>query len=215
MHGANLSALLLHIHPLNPPERGIRTVVQTLEQGGVIIYPTDTLYAFGCDPFNTAAVERICKLKGIKPKEARFSLVCADLSHMSRFAKSVDTATFRLLKAALPGPFTFVLPASREVPKLLKSHRDAVGIRVPDHPICAALVAALGRPLMSASLPTDDCDVECYTDPEEIWSRFSKQVDLVIDGGAGGIEPSTVIDCTGPVPEIIREGAGDAHVLLG
>ncbi len=209
------SGMLLPIHPQNPPERGIRTAVQTLERGGVIIYPTDTLYAFGCDPFNTGAVERVCRLKGIKPKDARFSLVCSDLSQMSQFARSVDTATFRLLKAALPGPFTFVLPASREVPRLLKSHRNAVGIRVPDHPICQALVDALGRPLMSASLPTDDCDVECYTDPEEIHERFGNLVDLVLDGGPGHLEPSTVIDCTGPSPEVIRDGAGDAQALLG
>lgn len=206
--------MLLSIHPENPQPRYIQQVVEVLRNGGVIIYPTDTLYAFGCDPFNTQAVERVSQLKGMRMKDARFSLICGDLSDASKFVKSLDTATFRMLKTALPGPFTFILPASRETPKLLKVHRDTVGIRIPDHKITQQIVEALGHPLMSGSLPEDDDEVEAYTDPEVIYERFGKQVDLVIDGGPGHIEPSTVIDLSRGEPEVLREGAGDSSLIL-
>lgn len=205
--------MLLHIHPDNPQPRAIETVRKVLEDGGIIIYPTDTLYAFGCDPFNAAAVEKLCRIKGIKTKDARFSIVCADLSDLSKFAKSVDSITFRILKATLPGPYTFILPASKEVPKLLKQHRDAIGIRVPRHCVPRDIIAALGRPLMSASLPTADADVEAYTDPEQIEDIFGRQVDIVINSGYGSTVPSTVIDCTGETPEVTREGAGPVDVI--
>jgi len=206
--------VLLKIHPDNPPERLINQAADVLRRGGVIIYPTDTLYGFGCDIYNTAAIERICRLKNIRPKDARFSFVCCDLSHLSDYARQVDTPTFRLLKAALPGPFTFILPASRAVPKGVQNKQDTVGIRVPDHRITAALVRTLDHPIMSVSLPQDD-DVEYWTDPEEIHDRFGDAVDLVIDGGPGGIIPSTVVDLTRGEPEVLREGAGDFGALVG
>lgn len=206
--------MLLHIHPEDPQQRNIKTVVDTLRKGGVIIYPTDTIYGLGCDIYNTAAIERICRIKGIDPKKAQFSFVCSDLSHLSDYAKSVDTPTFRILKTALPGPYTFILEASKQVPKLLKTKKDTVGIRVPDHNICQQIVKELGNPIMSVSLPMDD-EVEYYTDPEIMHDRFHKLVDIVIDGGSGGIVASTVIDCTGGGVELIRQGAGDWEKLIG
>lgn len=205
--------MLLHIHPDNPQLRNIRTVVDTLRKGGVIIYPTDTLYGLGCDIYNTSAIERIARIKNIDPKKAQFTFVCADLSNLSEYAKSISTPTFRILKNALPGPYTFILEASKQVPKLLKSKKDTVGIRVPDHNITQAIVKELGHPIMSVSLPME-VDVEYYTDPEVIHDLFQKQVDIVIDGGYGGTTPSTVIDCTGGEPELLREGAGEWHHIV-
>lgn len=206
--------MLLSIHPDNPQPRQINTVVETLRNGGIIIYPTDTIYGLGCDIYNTKATERICRIKNIQPKKAQFSFVCNNLSHLSDYAKSITTPVFRILKNNLPGPYTFILEASKEVPKMLKSKKDTVGIRVPDHPITQAIVQELGHPVMSVSLPMDG-DIAYYTDPEMMYEIFGKQVDIVIDGGAGGIIPSTVIDCTSDTPEILREGAGPwEHMLL-
>jgi tRNA threonylcarbamoyl adenosine modification protein (Sua5/YciO/YrdC/YwlC family) len=207
--------MLITIHPDNPQPRAIQQAVNVLQDGGVIIYPTDTIYGLGCNIYDTNAIERICRIKGIKPKDAQFSFICSDLSHLSDYARSVDTPTFRLLKAALPGPYTFILEASREVPKALKARKDTVGIRVPNHKIAQQLVSALGHPIMSVSLPMDDADVAYYTDPEIIHDRFGSQVDLVIDGGFGGTEPSTVINCTSSTPELVRAGAGEWEKLLG
>lgn len=206
--------MLLHIHPVDPQARNIKTVVDCLRNGGVIVYPTDTIYGIGCDIYNTAAIERICRIKHIEPKKAQFSFVCDSLGNLSRYTRSVSTPVFRLLKRALPGPYTFILEASREVPKLLKTKKDTVGIRIPDNKICHAIVTELGHPIMSASLPMDE-DVDYYTDPEMMYERFGKLVDLVIDGGHGSIVSSTVIDCTGAQPTLIREGAGDWENLLG
>lgn len=206
--------MYLHIHPDDPQPRHIKTVVDVLKKGGVIIYPTDTIYGLGCDIYNADAIERICRIKGVDPKKAQFSFVCSDLSHISDYAKSIDTPTFRLLKKALPGPYTFILEASKQVPKLLKTKRDTVGIRVPDHKISQMIVRELGHPIMSASLPIHD-EVEYYTDPELMYDKFRKSVDIVIEGGIGSIESSTVIDCTTSPPEIIRKGAGDWENLLG
>lgn len=205
--------MLLHIHPDNPQPRAIRTAVDTLREGGVIIYPTDTIYGLGCDIYNVKAMERICRIKGIDPKKAQFSFICCDLSHLSDYTKSISTPAFRMLRSYLPGPYTFILEASKEVPRHLKSKKDTVGIRVPDHRIAHELVKELGHPIMSVSLPMDG-DVEYFTDPEIIHDHFEKLVDLVIDGGPGGMVPSTVIDYTGSEPELIREGAGkwDAEV---
>ena len=205
--------MLLHIHPDNPHPRNIHTAVKALREGGVIIYPTDTMYGLGCDIYNTVAIERICRIKGIQPKAAQFSFVCCDLSHISNFVKSLDTPTFRMLKSALPGAYTFILEAGKEVPKMLKTKKDTVGIRVPDHKIVHELVRELGHPIMSVSLPIDD-EVEYYTDPELIHDRFGNLVDLVIDGGAGNITASTVIDCTQNPPAVIRKGAGEWEALL-
>lgn len=199
--------MLIHLHPDNPQPRNVKTVVDCLRSGGVIIYPTDTIYGIGCDIYNAQAIERICRIKNIQSKNANFSFICRDLSHLSDYARNISNPTFRLLKRALPGPYTFILEATKEVPKLLKTKKDTVGIRVPDHIICQTIVQELDHPLMSASLPMDS-DVEYYTDPELIHDIFEKQVDLVVDSGIGSMLASTVIDCTGGEPELIREGAG-------
>jgi tRNA threonylcarbamoyl adenosine modification protein (Sua5/YciO/YrdC/YwlC family) len=206
--------MLLHIHPDNPQPRNIKTAVEILKKGGVIIYPTDTIYGLGCDIYNTEAIARICRIKKIDPKKAQFSFVCSDLSHISDYAKSIDTPVFRLLKAALPGPYTFILEASKLVPKMLKTKKDTVGIRVPNHNITQTLITELGNPIMSVSLPMDE-EVEYYTDPLVIHEIFEDQVDAVIDGGIGGVVPSTVIDCTTNTPELIRQGAGEFENLVG
>lgn len=205
--------MLLSIHPLNPQPRNIQTVVDVLLEGGVIIYPTDTIYGLGCDIYNTKAIERIAKIKNIQPKKAQFTFVCNSLSNLSDYTKSISTPIFRMLKQALPGPFTFIFPANKEVPKLLKSKKDTVGIRVPNHAITQAIVQQLGHPIMSVSLPMDG-DIEYYNDPEVIYELFGNLVDIVVDGGIGGIIPSTVVDCTGAQPELIREGAGDWETLF-
>jgi tRNA threonylcarbamoyl adenosine modification protein (Sua5/YciO/YrdC/YwlC family) len=199
--------MLVRIHPDDPQPRLIKQVADCLRNGGVIIYPTDTIYGLGCDIFHTEAVTRICRIKGIDPKKSHFSFVCSGLEHLGDYTKSVDKSIFRLLKASLPGPYTFILEASRQVPKMLKAKRDTVGIRVPDNNICRMLVEELEHPIMSTSLPMDG-DVEYYTDPELMEEQFGKLVDMVIDGGHGGIIPSTVIDCTDGAPELIRAGAG-------
>lgn len=199
--------MLLHIHPDNPHMRNIKTVVETLRNGGVIIYPTDTIYGLGCDIYNAKAIERIARIKNIDPKKAQFSFICSDLSNLSEYAKSISTPVFRVLKNSLPGPYTFILEASKQVPKHLKTKKDTVGIRVPDHNITQAIVQELGHPIMSVSLPMD-VDVEYYTDPEVMYEVFGSVVDIVIDGGVGQTKPSTVIDCTSGQPELLREGAG-------
>lgn len=187
--------------------RNISTIVDLLRNGGVIIYPTDTLYALGCDIFHTKAIEKISRIKNIIPSKAKFSFVCSDLADLSRYTKSISTPLYRLLKSSLPGPYTFILPASREVPKILKSKKDTIGIRVPDNKIARSIVKELGHPIISTSLPGNS--VEEYTDPEIIHRNFEDIVDVVVNGGPGGIIPSTVVDCTGPEPEIIRMGLGE------
>lgn len=199
--------MLLPLHPLNPNPRNLKMIVECLKDGGVIIYPTDTVYGMGCDIFHQKAVERICRIKQIDPKKAQLSFICHDLSHLADFAKAVDTPLFRLLKRSLPGPFTFILPASKQVPKLLKAKKNTVGIRVPDNLVCRTIVKELGNPVMNTSLPEDEY-VEDYTDPEIIHERFNDLVDIVVDGGIGGMIPSTVVDCTAGAPVILREGLG-------
>lgn len=198
--------MLLQIHPKDPQPRHIKTVVETLQQGGIIIYPTDTIYGLGCDIFNTKAVERICRIKGVEPKKAQLSFVCSDLSHLSDFARQIPNATFRTLKEYLPGPYTFILPASKQVPKMIQSKKDTIGLRVPDNKIALTLVNELGHPILSSTLPGEF--VEEYTDPESIHEKYKNLVDIVIDGGNGGTVPSTIIDCTKAEMELIRLGAG-------
>ena len=198
--------MLIHIHPENPQERLIRQVVEVLKNGGVIIYPTDTIYGLGCDIFQHKAVERICRIKNVQPQKANLSFVCYDLGDLSRYAKQLDTPVYRTLKQYLPGPYTFILEASKEVPKILKTKKDTVGIRIPDNKIARCIVKELGNPILSATLPGED--VEEYTDPEFIHDKFVKLVDIVIDGGIGGIVPSTIIDFTSGEAEVVREGAG-------
>jgi len=199
--------MLLYIHPDNPQPRQIKTVVETIQRGGVIIYPTDTIYGLGCDIFQQKAIERICRIKKVDPKKAQLSFICSDLSHLSDYAKQLSTSTYRLLKEYLPGPYTFILPASKMVPKILQSKKDTIGLRIPDNKIARAIIEELGRPILSASLPGEM--IEDYTDPEIMYENFSNEVDIVIDGGIGGTVPSTVIDCTKEKYEVIRMGAGE------
>jgi len=198
--------MLLPVHPKNPQGKNITTIIKCLSEGGIIIYPTDTVYGFGCDIFHPKAVERICRIKKIDPAKANFSFICNDLSALSRYAKAVHTSTFRLLKSHIPGPFTFILPASKEVPKILKSKKDTIGLRVPDNVIAQNIIKELGHPILSSSLPGEM--VEEYTDPETIYEIFGKQVDIVVDGGIGGMEYSTVIDITADEPIVLRQGMG-------
>jgi tRNA threonylcarbamoyl adenosine modification protein (Sua5/YciO/YrdC/YwlC family) len=199
--------MLLTVHPENPQLRHIRTIVECLRSGGIIIYPTDTIYGLGCDILHQKAVERICQIKKVDPKKAQLSFICADLSHLSDYAKQLPNSTYRILKEYLPGPFTFILPASKMVPKILQSKKETIGLRIPDNKIALAIVTELGRPVLSASLPGEM--VEDYTDPEIMHENFRNEVDIVVNGGIGGITPSTVIDCTKEEYEIIRQGAGE------
>ena len=198
--------MLLEIHPNNPNPRHIATVVDCLKSGGIIAYPTDTIYGLGCDIFQPKAIEKIAQIKGVDPAKAQLSFVCADLSDLSKYAKSISTPLYRLLKNYLPGPFTFILPASKQVPKLLQNKKNTIGLRIPDNNIASAIVAALEHPILSASLPGEM--VEDYTDPYVIHENFENLVDIVIDGGIGGMIPSTIIDCTTDDYTVIREGAG-------
>ncbi len=208
-----MSATLLHIHPENPQPRQIAEAVDVLRRGGVIIYPTDTIYGLGCSILQPKAIERICLIKGIKPEKAHFSFICADLSHISDYTRPIDTPTFKMMRRALPGPFTFILNASNEVPRLLQTKKRTVGIRVPDHAIAQALVAELGHPILSTSLHAQDEILQYPTDPELIHEEYESRVDLVIEGGMGELIASTVVDCTGDEVVILREGAGDLSLL--
>lgn len=199
-------SMLIHIHPQNPQARLIKQVAECLLDGGIVAYPTDTIYGLGCDIFKPKAVERICKIKNVDPAKAQLSFICRDLSHLSDYTKSIDTPLYRMLKHYLPGPFTFILPASKQVPKILQSKKSTIGLRVPDNEICRHILDVLGHPLLSASLPGEM--VEEYTDPEIIFEKLGSQVDFVIDGGIGGMIPSTVVDCTGSDWELIRQGLG-------
>ncbi len=201
--------MLLHIHPENPQPRLIRQVVDILQQGGIVIYPTDTIYGLGCDIFQQKAIERICRIKQVDPKKAQLSFVCSDLSHLSDYAKQLTNSTYRLLKEYLPGPYTFILPASKMVPKIIQSRKDTIGLRIPANNIAQAIVKELGRPILSASLPGEL--VEDYTDPEVMYENFMNDVEVVVDGGIGGTIPSTIIDCTDDEPVLIREGLGEWH----
>lgn len=202
-----MPAEFIHIHPQTPEPRKIQQVVNSLRNGGIVIYPTDTVYALGCDIHNARAVERIARIKGIKPQKNDFSFICHDLSHISDYAR-VSNAAFKVMKRLLPGPFTFILEANNKVPKVL-ANRKTVGIRVPDHPITRLIVFELDHPIITTSIKDDDEFMEYPTDPEIIFERFQHQVDIVIDGGFGGLVPSTVIDATDDHFEIIREGAGE------
>jgi len=206
--------MLIKIYPENPNPKAIEQVVDVLRKGGLIIYPTDTVYGLGCDITNHKAIETICRIRNIKPEKANFSFICYDLSHISDYIKPIDNATFRVIKKALPGPFTFIFNASHAVPKLLSSNKKTVGIRVPDNNIAREIVKALGNPIVSASIKDDDEIIEYSTDPELIYEKYQDQVDLVIDGGYGGNIASTVVDCTSGDFEVIREGKGDLELYL-
>lgn len=199
--------MLLKLYNENTNQRDIDKVVDILRNGGLVIYPTDTVYAIGCDALNVRAVEEICKMKGINPAKHNLAIICYDLSDISEYAK-VDDRTFKIMKRNLPGPFTFILNTTSKLPKIYKN-KKTVGIRVPDNNIIRELVKNLGNPILTTSVKDDDDIIEYITDPELIYEKYGNIVDLVIDGGYGDIEPSTVVDCTSGEPEIIREGKGD------
>jgi tRNA threonylcarbamoyl adenosine modification protein (Sua5/YciO/YrdC/YwlC family) len=196
--------MLIKIYNQNPSLKGIMQVVDVLRNGGLVIYPTDTVYAIGCDALNVRAVEKICKIKGIDPRKAHFSIICFDLSNISEYAK-VPTPVFKLMKRNLPGAFTFILNANNNLPKIFKN-RKTVGIRIPDNNIVRELVKELGNPILTTSVHDDDDIVEYATDPDLIHDKFENIVDIVIDGGYGDIEPSTIVDCSGDEPVIVRQG---------
>ncbi len=206
--------MLIKIYPENPNEKVIQQVVDVLTKGGIIIYPTDTVYGMGCDISNSKAIEKICKIRGIKPEKANFSFICYDLSHISDFTRQIDNETYRVIKKALPGPFTFIFNANKNVPKLLSSNKKTVGIRVPDNTIARSIVKMLGNPIISTSIHDDDEIIEYSTDPELIHEKYEDIVDLVIDGGYGDNEPSTIVDCSEGEFEIIRQGKGDLDQFL-
>ena len=199
--------MLIKIYPENPNQKEIDKVVNVLRDGGLVIYPTDTVYAMGCDALNVRAVERICQIKGINPQKSNLSIICYDLSNISAYAK-VSNAAFKLMKKHLPGPFTFILPTSSELPKIYKNRKE-VGIRVPDNNIIRTLVQALGNPILTMSIHDEDELIEYSTDPELIHEKYDRQVDIVIDGGYGETEPSTVVDCTADDFTIVRQGKGE------
>ena len=206
--------MLIKLYPNNPNEKQLAEVVACLRNGGIIIYPTDTVYGLGCDIYQAKAIEKLCKIRNINPEKANLSFICADLSHLSDFVKPIDNAVFRVLKHALPGPFTFILNANNKVPKLLHSNKKTVGIRVPDNDIARSIVKLLGNPIVSTSIHDDDEVVEYSTDPELIYEKYKDLVDMVIDGGYGELQASTVVDYTSDEPVIVRQGKGDFERYL-
>ncbi len=205
-------AKLIRIYEENPNPKDIKKVVDVLRKGGLIIYPTDTVYGLGCDITNTSALERIAQIKQVKLEKANFSFICEDLSNLSDYVKQIDSPTFKLLKRNLPGPFTFILPGNNNLPNVFKK-KKTVGIRVPDNNICRAIVGELGNPIVSTSIKDDDEVIEYTTDPELILEKWDNLVDLVIDGGYGDNIASTVIDLTGMEPEVVREGKGSIELM--
>ena len=205
-------AQFIKLYDINPNPKEIAKVVSVLRDGGLVIYPTDTVYGLGCDITKTRALEKIAKIKGIKLSKARWSFLCSDLSNLSDYVKQIDTATFKILKRALPGPYTFILPGNNNLPKDFKK-RNTVGIRVPNNSIANTLVSALGNPIVSTSIRDDEDVLEYTTDPELIFEKWQNMVDIVIDGGYGGNIASTIIDLSVNPPEIVREGKGNLDIL--
>jgi tRNA threonylcarbamoyl adenosine modification protein (Sua5/YciO/YrdC/YwlC family) len=204
--------MLLKIHPENPGERQVQKAVELLQKGGVIIFPTDTVYGLGCDIFNPRAVDRVARIKGISIEKANFSFICHDFSHLADFARHVDNATFKLMKQYLPGPYTFILGAGNNVPRVFRNKKKTIGIRIPDNHIIRAIVRELGHPVLTTSIHDEDEVLDYITDPELIYEKYKKLVDGVIDGGYGNIYPSTVIDCSGDEPVLVRQGIGEADL---
>jgi tRNA threonylcarbamoyl adenosine modification protein (Sua5/YciO/YrdC/YwlC family) len=203
---ATNSNMLVTIHPNNPQPRLIKQITECLKDGGIIVYPTDTIYGLGCDILQPKAVEKICAIKNVDAQKAQLSFICKDLSHLSDYTKTIDTPLYRMLKRYLPGPYTFILPASKQVPKILQSKKSTIGLRVPNNVICQQIIDAMGNPILSSSLPGEM--IEAYTDPEIIYETLMNKVDFVIDGGIGGTVPSTIVDCTTNDWQVIRQGAG-------
>ncbi|AKP52288.1 L-threonylcarbamoyladenylate synthase [Cyclobacterium amurskyense] len=209
-----MAAVFIKLYPENPDPRKISQIIDVLRRGGVIIYPTDTVYGMGCDIFNQKAIERIGLIKGVKPKKEHFSFICYDLSNISEYTRTLSTPVFKLMKKALPGPYTFILAANNKVPKLLNSKKKTVGIRVPDHSIPRLLVKELGQPILTTSIRDEDDVIEYSTDPELIYEKYKDLVDVVIDGGYGNNVASTVVDCSGDQIEVVREGLGDISEII-
>jgi tRNA threonylcarbamoyl adenosine modification protein (Sua5/YciO/YrdC/YwlC family) len=205
-------AEFIKIYEENPNPKEIKRVVEVLRKGGLVIYPTDTVYGLGCDITNTKALEKIARIKGIKLAKANWSFICTDLSNLSDYVRQIDTATFKILKRALPGPYTFILPGNNNLPKEFKK-KKTVGIRVPDNSIIKALVEALGNPIVSTSIRDEDDVLEYTTDPELIYEKWDNLVDIVIDGGYGGNVGSTIIDLSTGSPEVVREGKGSLDII--
>lgn len=205
-------AELIRLYEENPNPKEVKKVVDVLRQGGLVIYPTDTVYGLGCDITNSRALERLARIKGVKLQKANWSFICEDLSNLSDYVRQIDTQTFKILKRALPGPYTFILPGNNNLPKDFKK-KKTVGIRIPDNAIARALVSGLGRPIVSTSIRDEDDVLEYTTDPELIFEKWEKLVDVVVDGGYGDNVASTVIDLSGAQPEVIREGKGDLGIL--
>ena len=206
--------MLLRIYPENPNPKEIKKVVDCLKNGGVIIYPTDTVYGIGCDVNNKKAMERVCRIKGLDIKKHNLAFVCYDLSHIALFTKQLETSTYKLMKKTLPGPYTFILEANNSIPKLFKNSKKEIGIRIPDNNIPREIVKELGNPIATTSVKDKDMLIEYSTDPELIYEHFNKLVDIVIDGGFGETIASTIVDCTKNNPEIIRKGKGDITPFL-
>lgn len=204
----------IKLYQENPDPKKVSYIAGKLKSGAVIIYPTDTVYGIGCDIFHAKAIERIKRLKKIKEKRLNLSFICFDLSHIAEYTKSLPTPIFKLMKKALPGPFTFILNSSNKVPKILNTSKKTVGIRVPDNNIPRDIVRELNNPIITTSIKDDDEILEYSTDPELIYEKFKGQVDIVIDGGYGNITASTVVDCTQAEPELVREGLGDLEQFL-
>lgn len=205
-------AEFIKIYDENPNPKAVKQVVDVLRDGGLVIYPTDTVYGLGCDITNSRALERIARIKGVKLEKANLSFICADLSNLSDYVRQIDTRTFKILKRALPGPYTFILPGNNNLPKDFKK-KKTVGIRIPDNSIAHALVQGLGHPIVSTSIRDEDDVLEYTTDPELIYEKWANLVDVVVDGGYGGNVASTIIDLSGPEPEVVREGKGDLGIL--
>ena len=204
--------MIYKIHPSNPQKRKIQAVSKILQEGGIVIYPTDSVYGLGCDFSNTDAVDKICKLRGLDPVKANLTFICKDISRVSEYTAQMNNETFRLMKRNLPGPFTFILRSNNAVPKMFKNKKRTVGVRIPSNSIAIDMVHALGRPILSTSLKADEEITEYFTDPQLIEEKFGNQVDAVIDGGIGNLAPSTVVDCTGDEPLLIRSGSAELRL---
>lgn len=206
--------MLLYIHNENPEPRKMNQIVNALKKGGVIIYPTDTVYGLGCDIYNSDAVEKLCRIKGVSLKHSNLSILCHDFSNLADFSTPIDNHVFRIMKKALPGPYTFILKANHNVPKIFHNKKKSVGIRIPDHNVPREIVRMLGNPIVTTSIHADDKILDYMTDPELIHEKYEKQVDIVVGSGFGGKIPSTIIDCSDGTFEVVREGAGNVDSLL-
>jgi len=209
-----MKASFLKIHPVYPENKKLNKVAEALQKGGLVIYPTDTIYAIGCDLLNPQAIERLCRIKGVDPQKNQFSFLCHDISQVSEYSKNLTTPVFKMMNKALPGPYTFILPSNNHVPKKIDTKRKTIGFRVTDHAIPQQLVNRLGHPMLTTSVHDEDEIVAYATDPEMIYERFVDQVDIIVDGGMGNNVASTVVDCTQDEPQVVRQGLGDVTMLV-